>query len=118
MGNTIEITRKQLERWRSKILEVKVQDYLHDDSDTLFDILPEMDVLLATPAQPISLLRADVLTLQPAPFIYKPMQGTIVDANGKTIADFSFMSFDHCHERDKMVCEALNEYWAKHKVTV
>ena len=116
MGNTIEITRKQLERWRSKILEVKVEDYLHDDSDTLFDILPEMDVLLATSAQPISPLQAEVMALQPAPFISSPLGKTIVDANNKAIGYARGMTILQQDEMHNMVCEALNEYWAKHKV--
>ena len=115
MSNKIEVTREQLERWRLQVFEVKEQDQLHDDADTLFNMIPEIDALLAATAQPINPLQAEVIKMHPAPFLFHSNR-IIVDANNSSIFDDGFIRPDQYTEREKMICEALNEYWAKHKV--
>ena len=103
----IEVTREQLKAWRLSVFESERDDLLH--------VIDAIDVLLATSAQPISPLRAEVMALQPAPFISSPLGKTIVDANNRAIGYAQGMTILQQDEMHNMVCEALNEYWDKHK---
>ena len=55
------------------------------------------------------------MALQPAPFSSYPLGKTIVDAKNRAIGYTPGMTIRQQDEMLLMVCEALNEYWAKHK---
>ena len=110
----IEITRENLEDWRLKILEVE-RSTIAPSCYQLTAIANMISALLAIPLQSISPLRAEVMALQLAPFSSLPLGKTIVDANNRAIGYARGMTILQQDEMHNMVCEALNEYWDKHK---
>ena len=118
MSNTIEVTREQLEAWKIALFTAirSVDDCSLYDEPKALCCANQMQALLAAFAQPISPLQAEVMALQPAPFSSLPLGKTIVDANNKAIGYARGITILQQDEMHNMVCEALNEYWAKHKV--
>ena len=116
MSNKIEVTREQLENWFETIRHVEsTENERHNHSD-LLDCIAQMQYLLAFEDKPISRLRADVMALQPAPFRYSRARGMIVDANDARLGYKHGISITQQDEVYELICEALNEYWAKRKV--
>lgn len=116
MTNKIEVTREQLENWFETIRHVEsTENERHNHSD-LLDCIAQMQYLLASEKKPISRLRADIMALQPAPFTYNRKRGKIVDANDIRLGYKHGITLTQEDEVQELICEALNEYWAKHKV--
>ena len=115
MSDTIEVTRKQLLEWSGAMNDGE-QFCTHEGSaQRLVAAYEDIDELLDITEQPISPLQAEVMALQPAPFSSLLLGKTIVDANNKAIGYARGITILQQDEMHNMVCEALNEYWDKHK---